>query len=210
MNPATVAKVASAASAVFAGASLFGTGVEQISRRIDTSRNVTIQITNYSDEFTLTNPRTHNISGCCYHPPQPTIATKTQETCSFSKTSYAACGSVGVLTYQIRRNETDHVGELAIMFSVPYDYNVYENWFALGIFEANIPCDYDLFKKMYYDNVVDDGPFTRDKGAGGVITYSGKGALVKGTMSAFGQSIIKVELWDEDLAKDRTKTEQAN
>ncbi|XP_036449147.1 DELTA-sagatoxin-Srs1a-like [Colossoma macropomum] len=191
MNPATAtAKVASAAVA----------GADQISLTLNTSRNVTIQINNNSDTFSLANPRTHNISGCCYHPPQPTIKTKTQETCTFSKTSYAARGSVGVLTYQIHRKKSNPVGELAIMFSVPYDYSLFENWFALGIFEANIPCNYDLFKRMYYDGDGYDDLFTREKGTGGVITYSGKGVLVKGTMSAFGQSIIKVELWDEDLA----------
>ncbi|XP_017578982.1 uncharacterized protein LOC108443075 [Pygocentrus nattereri] len=209
MNLATVAKVASAASAVFAGASLFGTTVEQMSRNKDTGRNVTIKIINYSNTFILTNPRSHNISGYCHHPPQPTIKKMKEEECLFSKTPYAACGSVGVLTYQIQKEKSNPVGELAIMFSVPYDYTWYENWFALGIFEVNIPCDYDLFKQMYYDNVDDDGQFTRKKAAGDVIIHLGEGALVKGTMSDGGQSIIKVELWDEGQ-NACTKTEEAN
>ncbi|XP_036449149.1 bryoporin-like [Colossoma macropomum] len=182
MNPATAGSVA---SAVF-------TGADQISRGIKTSRNVTIQITNYSDTYILANPRTYTFSGCCHHPPQPTIAQKTQEICSFSKISYTARGAVGVLTYQILQNEEEHVGELAIMFSVPFDYNLYKNWFALGIFDADIPCDLNLFKRMYYDI---DGPFTRAKGTGSIIKHKDR-PLVKGTMSAFGHSIIKVELWD--------------
>ncbi|XP_036450144.1 DELTA-stichotoxin-Hcr4a-like [Colossoma macropomum] len=180
-------------AAVIAGASLFDTSVEQISRSIDTWRNVTIEITNYSNTFTLTNPRSYTYSGYCYHPPQPTIAKRTKEACSFSKTPHTACGSVGVLTYQILNNETKHVAELAIMFSVPFDYNQYENMFALGIYEPNISCDKNLYNKMYYHG----GLFTRGKGTGGVITYCGNGALVKGTMSAYGQSIIRAELWDK-------------
>ncbi|KAL7873625.1 hypothetical protein AOLI_G00126960 [Acnodon oligacanthus] len=120
-------KIAAGAAAAIAGASLFGTSVEQISRSIDTWRNVTIEITNYSNKFTLTNPRTYTYSGYCYHPPQPTIGKMMKEACSFSKTPHTACGSVGVLTYQIISNEGKHAGELAIMFSVPYDYNQFEN-----------------------------------------------------------------------------------
>ncbi|XP_036449609.1 bryoporin-like [Colossoma macropomum] len=183
-------KVASAA------ASLFGNTVEQISQTINTGRNVTIQITNNCDAFTLANPRTHNISGYCHHPPQPTIITKSQETCSFSKTAYSARGSIGVLMYQILNNERNPVGELAIMFSVPYNYSLYENWFALGIYEPDISCDDNLFNKMYYDYDYNN-PFSRCKGTGGVVPYFGKGVAVKGTMSAGGQSIIKVELTDE-------------
>ncbi|KAL6478447.1 hypothetical protein MHYP_G00142820 [Metynnis hypsauchen] len=147
-----------AMNSAIAGSAVF-TAAEQISQGIKTNRNVTIQITNRSNTTTLTNPRTYTFSGCCHHPPQPTIPQKTQEICSFSKISYTACGAVGVLTYQILQNE-EHVGELAIMFSVPFDYNLYKNWFALGIFEADIPCDSNLFKRMYYDV---DGPFTRAK-----------------------------------------------
>ncbi|XP_017578999.1 bryoporin-like [Pygocentrus nattereri] len=174
------------------GGSAVFTTADQISQGIKTSRNVTIQITNCSDTTTLANPRTYTFSGCCHHPPQPTIPQRTQETCSFSKISYTARGAVGVLTYQILQNER-HVGELAIMFSVPFDYNLYQNWFALGIFEADIPCDYNLFKRMYYDV---DGPFTRAKGTGSIIKHKDRPQL-KGTMSSFGHSIIKVELWDE-------------
>ncbi|KAI4874692.1 hypothetical protein NFI96_021611 [Prochilodus magdalenae] len=180
-------------TAIIAGASLFGTSVDQISRNMETWRNATIQIINYSETSILANPRTHTTSGYCFLPPQPTINRRTKEACSFSKTPHTACGSVGVLTYQIRKNGTYNVGELAIMFSVPYNYNHYENTFALGIYEPNISCDDDLFNKMYYCN----GPFTRGKGLGSVMEYSGEQAVVKGTMSAFGRSVIKVEFWDK-------------
>ncbi|KAI4899038.1 hypothetical protein NFI96_027257, partial [Prochilodus magdalenae] len=191
MDPITIA---TSATAIIAGASLVGTSIDQISHSMDTWRNTTIQITNYSDTSILANPRTHTTSGYCYLPPQPTIAKRTQEACSFSKTPHTARGSVGVLTYQILRNGTDNVGELAIMFCVPYDYNIYEsNMFALGIYQPNISCDDDLFNEMYYSS----GPFTRGKGSGSVMEYSGEQAVVKGTMSAFGQSVIKVEFWDK-------------
>ncbi|KAL7861659.1 hypothetical protein SRHO_G00131000 [Serrasalmus rhombeus] len=159
MDPATIA---TAASAVFAGVSLFNSTVEQISRIIPTKRNVSIQITNNSDMFTLTNPRTYTSSGYCHHPPQPTIKKNQQEVCSFSKTANVACGSVGLLMYEIFNNQAEHVGELVIMFSVPFDYNLYKNKFALGIFEPKTRCDKVLYKQMY--GVKDAGPlFARGK-----------------------------------------------
>ncbi|XP_036420122.1 bryoporin-like [Colossoma macropomum] len=176
-------------------ASLFSDTAEEISRFITTNRNVSIQITNNSKKFILTNPRTYTSSGQCHHPPQPTIKKDSQEVCSFSKTTNVPRGSVGILMYQIIQEETSHVGELVILFSVPFDRNLYKNKFYLGIFERNTNCDKAQYKKIKKNKTTD--PITRGKGTGSVITRSGKGALVKGTMSAFGQSLIKIELWDE-------------
>uniref|UniRef100_A0A3B1JMA8 Bryoporin-like n=1 Tax=Astyanax mexicanus TaxID=7994 RepID=A0A3B1JMA8_ASTMX len=183
------------ASAVIAGASLFGTSAEQISRNINTGRNVTIQITNYSNKYTLVDPRIYTYSGHCHNPPQPTIKKNTQEVCSFSKTAHTACGAVGVLTYQIIPDERCRcIRELAIMFSVPYDYNHYKNLFALGIFLPNQPCDETLYNKMYYE---EGQEYQRQNGTGSTMTYTSKDIILKGTMSPQGQSVMKVELWDK-------------
>ncbi|KAL7873629.1 hypothetical protein AOLI_G00127000 [Acnodon oligacanthus] len=80
------------------------------------------QETSTCNTFTLTIPRSHNISGYCHHLPQPTIEKMKEEESLFSKTPYTACGSIGVLTYQIHKEGSNPAGELAIMFSVPYDY----------------------------------------------------------------------------------------
>lgn len=139
--------------------------------------------------------RTHNTSGYCFNPPPPSIDKNTRGICSFSKTSGVAHGAVGVLMYQILTKERHSAGELAIMFSVPFDYVWFENWFALGIFEGTISCDYSLYRQMYYDI----GSFTRGRGSGSIIKYTGRAALLKGTMSAGGQSVMKVEFQDEPV-----------
>ncbi|KAF4084335.1 hypothetical protein AMELA_G00127560 [Ameiurus melas] len=176
-----------------AGESLRGTSIENISRNIDTIRNVSIQITNFSDMYTLANPRVHTSSGYCLNPPQPTIAKKTSESCSFTKTPYAVRGSVGVLTYAILTDERQRVGELVIMFSVPYDYIQYNNHLGLGICEEEISCvDHVLFHQMYYGK----GPFTATEATGSEIMYSSRGICVKGTMSPAGKAIMKVEFRD--------------
>ncbi|XP_026998868.2 DELTA-sagatoxin-Srs1a-like isoform X3 [Tachysurus fulvidraco] len=174
------------------GLSLRGTNIDNISRSIATMRNVSIQITNFTDRYILTNPRTYTSSGYCLNPPQPTVARKTSEACSFTKTQFSARGSVGVLAYEILNDEEVFVGELVIMFSVPYDYVWYNNHLALGIFEKHISCNSQLFYNMYYT----DGPFTREMATGSEVMYSGQGIRVKGTMSPAGKAIMKVEFRD--------------
>ncbi|KAG9268250.1 DELTA-stichotoxin-Hcr4a-like [Astyanax mexicanus] len=184
---------AAAAAAAVVGGSLLNTTIEEISKQIRTDRNISIQLSNFSHKYILTNPRVFTSSGYSHNPPQPTIQKRTIEACSFTKTAGTACGAVGVLTYEICRHEDKHwVGELMIMFSVPYDYNLYENWFALGISKDRISCNEQLFHQMYYDN----GSFTRAKSTGSEIKFLGKHAYVKGTMSPAGRSIMKVEFWD--------------
>ncbi|XP_047677242.1 bryoporin-like [Tachysurus fulvidraco] len=172
------------------GESLRGTNIDNISRSIGTMRNVSIQITNFTDSYTLSNPRSYNSSGCCLNPPQLTVATKTSEACTFSKTASVARGCVGVLAYKILKDEVYFVGELVIMFSVPFDYNLYENYLALGIFENHVSCNDNLFSKMYYAK----GTFTRERATGSEVMYSGQGICVKGTMSTAGKAIMKVEI----------------
>uniref|UniRef100_A0AAY5EFN9 Uncharacterized protein n=2 Tax=Electrophorus electricus TaxID=8005 RepID=A0AAY5EFN9_ELEEL len=172
---------------------LAGTSIEQISSSINTGRNGSIQINNQSAIYTLKHPRVFTSSGYPLSPPPPTIARNSIGACTFTKTSSSFRGSVGVLTYQILDIEAHTPGKLVIMFSVPFDYNMYENWFALGIFEENITCDQDLFRQMYYEK----GSFTRSKGTGNEISYSQKNLQVKGTMSPAGKSIMKVEFEDQ-------------
>ncbi|KAK2843694.1 hypothetical protein Q7C36_011909 [Tachysurus vachellii] len=170
--------------------SLRGNNIDNISSSISTMRNVSIQITNCTDSYTLSNPRTYTSSGYCLNPPQPTVAKKTSEACSFTKTHFSARGCVGVLAYEILNDEGHFVGDLVIMFSVPYIW--YENYLALGIFENQVSCNDDLFYEMYNMK----GPFTRERAKGSEVMYCGQGICVKGTMSAAGNAIIKVEFRD--------------
>ncbi|XP_066529090.1 DELTA-actitoxin-Afr1c-like isoform X2 [Hoplias malabaricus] len=193
MTDSAASKITAASKlAAVVGLSLIGTTADQISASIKTMRNVTIQITNNSKKYTLANPRTHTTSGYCYHTPQPTIPPNYHEVCSFSKTANVACGAVGVLTYQILTEKEEYIGELSIMFSVPFNYNHYTNWFALGIFKHNVPCDDALFYQMYYEG----GPFQRQKGTGCCMSYSDKQSVVKGTMSPQGKAVMKLEFSD--------------
>ncbi|KAL7864467.1 hypothetical protein AOLI_G00158870 [Acnodon oligacanthus] len=102
---ATAAAKAGIASAVTAGASLVRSSVEQISKSINTERNVTVNICNYSEKYILRSPRVYTYSGYSHDPPQPTIRQNTEEACSFTKNPNKIWGCVGVLTYDVADDE---------------------------------------------------------------------------------------------------------
>ncbi|XP_058865875.1 DELTA-sagatoxin-Srs1a-like [Acipenser ruthenus] len=181
-------------TAIIAGASLAGTTIEQMSTNINTERNVAIQISNYSKKYILKNPRVFTSSGYPHNPPQPTIRKETREGCSFTKNPDKLFGCVGVLTYDVsENNKSKALSRFAIMFSVPYDYTKYENWFSIGLFDSERSCDESLFNLMYYEK----GSFVRDNASSTEMKYEGELSIVKGTMSPRAKSIMKVEIWDK-------------
>ncbi|XP_036372316.1 DELTA-sagatoxin-Srs1a-like [Megalops cyprinoides] len=176
------------------GPSLTGTSFLEMSKSISTIRNVTIVIFNYTQGTYLRDPKVYTYSGYNHDPPQPTIKPRTMEACSFSKTGGTACGSVGVLTYDIWRAEGDQAdGRLAVMFSVPFNYDFFKNMFAIGKFDTSFACDESLYKKMYYN---DSNNFICRRGTGNSVEYVADNLTVKATMSPQAKSILKVEVWD--------------
>lgn len=140
-------------------------------------------------------------SGNTFIPPQPTVRPRKTEVCNFSKTSAKASGAVGVLTYDLyEMSRNDYIETVAIMFSVPYDNNMYKNWFAVGIYSKGKECDEALYKEMYYNkeetNKEQTG-FVRQDANGSSITYEGKYLDIKAAMSPLGRAIMKVEVWDK-------------
>lgn len=116
------------------------------------------------------------------------------EVCNFSKTSGATTGAVGVLTYDVLKNREQKAREkIAIMFSVPYDYNMYDNWVAVGIYEESRQTNKDLYDEMYNKK---EKLFTRAKATGSCIKFLGQELHILCTMSPMGRAIMKVEVWD--------------
>ena len=67
-----------------------------------------------------------------------------------------ATGTVEVLTYYI----PDIGKTLAVIFSVPFNYNLYSNWFDVWLYSGKVSpatASYSLWKELYYDD-----PFKRD------------------------------------------------
>lgn len=78
------------------------------------------------------------------------------------------------------------------MFSFGYSrYSLYSNWFAVGVFDRETNCDYDLFKKMYYRH---DTGFVREKKADGRdLTYTDDDVVVTLGMTNSSVATLKVE-----------------
>ncbi|KAK0135979.1 DELTA-actitoxin-Aas1a [Merluccius polli] len=58
-------------------------------------------------------------------------------------------GAVGVFTYDLVNSGSETPWKIAVMFSVPYDFNLYDNWFAVGFSTAaqNVIM---IYERMYY------------------------------------------------------------
>ncbi|KAF1373508.1 hypothetical protein PFLUV_G00239610 [Perca fluviatilis] len=169
---------------------------EEVAANLKSRRNVTIEITNLTNNYCLIEPRVFLESGCCVSPPQPTVRPLKTEVCNFSKTSAKATGAVGVLTYDLfERNSNSAKEKIAIMFSVPYDYNVYKNWMALGIYNVDKECNEALYKEMYYSK--EQTGFVRQEARGSGLTFEGKTLDIKATMSPMGKAMLKLEVWDK-------------
>ncbi|XP_028268220.1 DELTA-stichotoxin-Hmg2b-like [Parambassis ranga] len=150
-----------------------------------THRQCTIEIKNQTS-YTLSDPREHIISGHCDTPLPSTIRPSEGGSALFAKTPHTACGSVAVFTYSLQNKK-----KMAVMFSVPYDYNFYHNWYAVGIFGENTRCDEHLFDRMYYR---EQEGFIRGSANGPSLTYMEENAVIKATMTDTYQPILSVEI----------------
>jgi hypothetical protein len=133
-------------------------------------------VNNYSDHLI----RFHLISGGCLKPLPFEINPVTRDNAVFAKTGNTARGSVGVFTYDLSLNGSDSTKKMAVMFSVPYDFNLYSNWHAVGVFDSNQICDYELYSEMYYK---DNSDFVRGKAADGSLKYEHRDVVIHASMS---------------------------
>lgn len=168
---------------------------EALAANQESRRNVTIEITNITSSYCLLDPEVYLDSGNCHSPPQPTVRPTKTEVCNFSKTRAKSTGAVGVLTYDLFKRGSGAKEKLAIMFSVPFDYNIYKNWVAVGIYDKGKECDESLYKEMYYNK--EQKGFVREEAKGSILLFEGKDLDIMCTMSPMGRAIMKVEVWDK-------------
>ncbi|KAM9813325.1 DELTA-sagatoxin-Srs1a-like [Neosynchiropus ocellatus] len=157
-------------------------------------RNCTIEICNSSGGYTLVNPRVFIESGGCDVPLPCVVGPYSSVSALFNKTTGSAAGSVGVFTYDLLNadlNDYSHV--LAVMFSVPYDRNIYSNWFAVGVLERGSGCDYALYDLMYNAS---ERSFVRAKADGSSVSFQGDYIIASASMSDAGEAVLRVELND--------------
>ncbi|XP_034063681.1 DELTA-thalatoxin-Avl1a-like [Gymnodraco acuticeps] len=174
-----------------------------ISDLIPTHRECCIEIDNECATYTFVNPRIYLSSGFCATPFPPTVAPQASGIALFTKTPNTARGSVGVFTYDLLKKDKKPAAEkIAVMFSVPYDFVSFKNWYALGVFDKSKQCDVGLYNQMYNDNQT---TFRRQIPDGSCLTYEGDHITIMATMSDAYEPVIKVQVTQKRKKKLKKK-----
>ena len=92
------------------------------------------------------------VSGVCSKPLPFEVQPGTKYEALFVKTPGSARGAVGVFTYDLCKTGSSCIEKIAVMFSVPFDYRIYSNWYAVGVFDSNKRCDGELYNELYNSN----------------------------------------------------------
>lgn len=166
------------AAGAAAGAAAIGAILTRMLQEINLDREIAIAISNFTSDNKLKDPKYYIESGKIVDAAL-TVDTGKAEFVSASKTSGAATGSVAVITYQI--SHTSY--RLAILWSVPFDYNLYENVFNFKIVDAGTATDVNLYNDMYNGAA---------KATDGAYKVTDKGFKVKGTMGTGGQATLNI------------------
>ena len=98
-----------------------------------------------------------------------------------------ARGAVGVFTYYIPVLDKT----LAVMYSVPFDYNLYRNWWNVKLYSGRLEASKNTFRDMYRSDKV-EGPFKGDNAWH--TRHLGPGLSVKGAMGSTGQSELEIRV----------------
>ena len=99
------------------------------------------------------------------------------------KTSGTATGAVGVLVYYIPSKKMT----LAVMWSVPFDYDFYQNWWNVKLYHGKRSADKSMYEDLYYHN----SPF---KPNGWKHRDLGSGLSAGGSMSSSGEAQLEIQI----------------
>lgn len=131
---------------VIAFASLFLSVFRLIIQALDQiTRSVTLRVFNYSSH-PITGRTAYFYSGTSDIIPPDQLQRQGYLRYSARKTKGpTASGTVGVVTY-----ETETGNTVAIMFSVPFDYVLYTNWWNVKIYQGKRQANYAMYRELYY------------------------------------------------------------
>ena len=97
-----------------------------------------------------------------------------------------ATGVVGVLAYYIPSIDKT----LAVMWSVPFDYHLHENWWNAKLYPRNKHANHNQYVDLYHDAK----PF---KANGWHGRFLGSGLKFCGSMSSSGQATLEIHVLKE-------------
>nr|P0C1F8.2 RecName: Full=DELTA-stichotoxin-Hcr4b; Short=DELTA-SHTX-Hcr4b; AltName: Full=Cytolysin RTX-S II; Short=RTX-SII [Heteractis crispa] len=97
-------------------------------------------------------------------------------------TGPVATGAVAAFAYYMSNGHT-----LGVMFSVPFDYNLYSNWWDVKIYSGKRRADQAMYEDMYYGN-----PYRGDNGWH--QKNLGYGLKMKGIMTSAVEAILEIRI----------------
>ncbi|CAF1071799.1 unnamed protein product [Brachionus calyciflorus] len=108
---------------------------------------VIIELENWSN-WVLHTPKVHIDAGVLCVPPSNILPLK-KEALSARKTKDTATGSYATVSWLVGSLNK----RIVVMWSAPYDFNLYSNWMGLGITTADVHDD-SWFDRMYYERTI--------------------------------------------------------
>lgn len=156
----------------------------------DVNRSGRIYIHNHTG-YTLDNPRNYLFSGNIVGLNNATeIPPGYANAVAVKKSNGAATGCVGVITYRIKGTRS----RLAILYSIPHSYGLYENWFKFSVISDRTPVNKKLYCDMYYNY----GKLTKGrvaKASSGQSAWKRGEFTTKGTMDTSGDFTMHCKIY---------------
>ncbi|KAL3870182.1 hypothetical protein ACJMK2_038263 [Sinanodonta woodiana] len=182
--------VSAAAGSVSAGSSLTGT---TLSNLMNINYRVTcgIQVENWS-KFLLTHPVVKIYAGALSTPPGDILPSK-REAMVARKSSDSATGTSGTVSWLVE----GYARRIVVMWSAPYDFNLYSNWLGVGITTPGVTFNAEgntWFNQMYYGTSSDSIGFRRGEyyWESNPISYKDNLIQISGTMGTGHQAQVKI------------------
>lgn len=200
---ATIAAITSAAAtAVSAGASVAGTTMSALMSD-GYSVSCGIEIENWT-KYALTLPIAHVKGGTLSVPPIAILPAK-REVMISHKASGTATGVYGTVSWLIETPDVHQQRRLVVMWSAPYDFNIFSNTLAVGITnvgETTHPPGPTWFDKMYYLEKIANlkyinKEFIRDFSP---IIFEDDDYQVVGTMGSSHKAQVKIHIRPKNVA----------
>lgn len=163
------------------GASLNGTSLSTLrhgQENRDHSVRCILNIENWTT-WRLKDALSHNHCGYIHENfPAPNVYPAKREVMIGHKQSGTATGTCGTISWQIEHLDT----RLIVMWSVPFNYNIHNSYFAVGMIfnRGRFTSSSYWFNQMYYS---EKGPYKRGH-AGQEITYENSAIVVHATMES--------------------------
>ena len=82
----------------------------------------------------------------------------------------------------------DKTYSICVMYSVPFDYNWYSNWWNVKRYDGCTRASYNVFRELYYYA----NPFKAD--SSWKERYLGGGLKMRGSMTPSGESTLEIHV----------------